>query len=244
MNTKKILMHNKFCIFDKEALITGSYNWTYYAETRNIENIVITNDASMVSLFRDEFMRLIEKIKPATESPRLSWEEIEERENINFHELNYEIGTICRVRNLPFQNVIKTETKVHIIETKRTPYSSFCFGIIALDENNRQKFEVFIGNHIKLPTSSENIKLFFDSENENECPCDFVFGSPNNQNEWKLIKGVDIFQIAQGAKQEDLPIHFTMHLDVDGHLRVDVSCPVTGKTLRITSSDVKFVKYE
>jgi phosphatidylserine/phosphatidylglycerophosphate/cardiolipin synthase-like enzyme len=38
MNTKKILMHNKFCIFDKEALITGSYNWTYSAELRNTLN--------------------------------------------------------------------------------------------------------------------------------------------------------------------------------------------------------------
>ena len=31
-------MHHKFCIVDDKVVITGSYNWTYYAETRNIEN--------------------------------------------------------------------------------------------------------------------------------------------------------------------------------------------------------------
>src|SRR5688572_22572829 len=30
-------MHNKCCIIDKKVLINGSYNWTYYAESRNEE---------------------------------------------------------------------------------------------------------------------------------------------------------------------------------------------------------------
>ena len=34
-------MHHKFCIVDNKIAITGSYNWTYYAESRNVENIVI-----------------------------------------------------------------------------------------------------------------------------------------------------------------------------------------------------------
>ena len=34
-------MHNKFCVIDNKVLINGSYNWTYYAEDRNRENILI-----------------------------------------------------------------------------------------------------------------------------------------------------------------------------------------------------------
>jgi len=41
-------MHHKFCIIDGKTLITGSYNWTNYAESRNLENIVITNDSSLI----------------------------------------------------------------------------------------------------------------------------------------------------------------------------------------------------
>lgn len=41
-------MHHKFCIIDGETLITGSYNWTNYAESRNLENIVVTDDSSLI----------------------------------------------------------------------------------------------------------------------------------------------------------------------------------------------------
>ncbi len=37
-------MHNKYCIIDEETLITGSYNWTYWAETKNSENILIVKE--------------------------------------------------------------------------------------------------------------------------------------------------------------------------------------------------------
>lgn len=41
-------MHHKFCVIDGKTLITGSYNWTNYAENRNLENIVVTNDLSLI----------------------------------------------------------------------------------------------------------------------------------------------------------------------------------------------------
>jgi phosphatidylserine/phosphatidylglycerophosphate/cardiolipin synthase-like enzyme len=34
-------LHHKFCIIDGGTIITGSYNWTYYAANRNEENIAI-----------------------------------------------------------------------------------------------------------------------------------------------------------------------------------------------------------
>lgn len=33
-------MHNKFCIIDKMVLITGSYNYTYWADSKNEENVI------------------------------------------------------------------------------------------------------------------------------------------------------------------------------------------------------------
>ena len=237
-------MHHKFCVIDGEIAITGSYNWTYYAETRNIENIVITDVPSIVSSYKEEFNRLMSATELASKTPRLSWSEIEERDDVNYRELNYEIGTICKEKNLPVQNVIKTETKVQIIETKLTPYSSDTFGLIVLDDKNRDKFKVFIQEHTQLPASSGEIKQLFDSKNEKECQCCFVCGTPSDPNKWKEIKREDIFKIAQGTNDVNLPIQFSMFLDIDGHLRVDVRCEVTGKTLRITVPDTSFVKYE
>lgn len=45
-------MHNKYCIIDGKSVYTGSYNYTYFAEHSNFENIVrITDEMSAVSDF-------------------------------------------------------------------------------------------------------------------------------------------------------------------------------------------------
>lgn len=52
-------MHNKFCILDKKVLINGSYNWTYFAEEKNRENIlIINNEVEVIESFYEEFRRL------------------------------------------------------------------------------------------------------------------------------------------------------------------------------------------
>ena len=38
------VMHEKFCIIDDEVLIEGTFNWTYYAENRNDEHIIVFKD--------------------------------------------------------------------------------------------------------------------------------------------------------------------------------------------------------
>ena len=54
-------MHNKFCLFDNCMVISGSYNWTYSAETRNAENVIATDDDDVCSRFDDYFNRLWEE---------------------------------------------------------------------------------------------------------------------------------------------------------------------------------------
>lgn len=51
-------MHNKFCLFDGNLVVTGSYNWTYSAETRNAENVILTDDSSVCQDYNDYFDRL------------------------------------------------------------------------------------------------------------------------------------------------------------------------------------------
>jgi len=52
-------MHNKYCIIDNEILINGSYNWTYYAETKNEENVIIfDNCPDLIAAFTNDFNRL------------------------------------------------------------------------------------------------------------------------------------------------------------------------------------------
>jgi hypothetical protein len=58
------LMHNKFCIIDYSTVITGSYNWSYKAES-NFENIIITyDDSSLANQFIKEFASIKSKYYP------------------------------------------------------------------------------------------------------------------------------------------------------------------------------------
>lgn len=50
-------LHHKFCVFDLERYITGSYNWTYNA-TKNSENVVLIHDSESAKRYADEFIRL------------------------------------------------------------------------------------------------------------------------------------------------------------------------------------------
>lgn len=52
------LMHHKFCIIDESILITGSYNWTVKAATRNFENIIVFYDQALIQDYLNEFERL------------------------------------------------------------------------------------------------------------------------------------------------------------------------------------------
>lgn len=237
-------MHHKFCVVDDRIVITGSYNWTYYAETRNVENIVITDNEEIINLFKSEFLRLKNKLALSTTSQRLTWDDIEARADVNFHELNYEIERICEVQNKPIRRVYEIKTEVVKTEIKLSPYSKHSIGIQAFDDNDNVIFDSFIGKGQILPWRSSEKELYFDSKKFKEFPCLFIYGNPNDMRDWHLVKEVDLMQIAKDTSDDNLPIKFSMNLDVNGSLRIDVSCVQSGQKLTISALDSNFVKYE
>jgi len=52
------IMHNKFAIFDKQFLFTGSYNWTNNAEHFNYENAIFLSDPETIAQYQKEFDNL------------------------------------------------------------------------------------------------------------------------------------------------------------------------------------------
>lgn len=237
-------MHHKFCIVDNRIVITGSYNWTYYAETRNVENIVIFDNGEIVRLFANEFLRLKNELSLSSSCTRLSWDELGQRNDVDYRELNYEIERICEVQNKPIRRVFETRTEVVRTEIKLTPYSKHSIGLQALDDSNNVIFDSFIDKGQILPWRSSEKELYFDSKKFKEFPCLFIYGNPIDIDDWHLIKEVDLMQIARGTSDKDLPIKFSMNLDDNGSLRIDVSCTQSGQKLTISTLDSDLVKYE
>lgn len=55
---KEELLQNNFCVIDSNVVITGSYNWSYKAES-NFDNIILTrNDRQLAQQFIAEFHRI------------------------------------------------------------------------------------------------------------------------------------------------------------------------------------------
>ena len=48
--------HNKIIIIDRETVITGSFNFTYAAERRNAENLLIITSTDLAGLYTDNFL--------------------------------------------------------------------------------------------------------------------------------------------------------------------------------------------
>ena len=59
-------MHHKFMVIDGRTVMTGSYNWTRSAETRNEENIIAVDDPQLATRFSEEFERIWKLSEPAS----------------------------------------------------------------------------------------------------------------------------------------------------------------------------------
>jgi phosphatidylserine/phosphatidylglycerophosphate/cardiolipin synthase-like enzyme len=56
------LMHQKFAVFDRQVVFTGSYNWTQSADSVNDENLLLFRDAGpLAEEYRRIFVRLWER---------------------------------------------------------------------------------------------------------------------------------------------------------------------------------------
>ena len=76
-------MHHKFCVIDGKTLITGSYNWTNYAENRNLENIVVSDDSSLISGYTACFNHMKKDLHQAKSFKIVSQAQIPNREFVS-----------------------------------------------------------------------------------------------------------------------------------------------------------------
>ena len=58
VSTNNYIMHNKFAIIDNRILLAGSYNWTFSANNRNDENLMVIDDPEIIEIFQNQFEKL------------------------------------------------------------------------------------------------------------------------------------------------------------------------------------------
>ena len=237
------MLHHKFCVIDKQVIITGSYNWTYYAETRNIENVVIIDDALLATSYIDEFDAILARTSVSTNFKRLSWEDIDYESNLNIYELNQEIATIARERKLPEKQIIVTPAKVEIVEKKRTPLSAVNIGIQITKGNNTDTMRILIAKNQKLPETFSKI-LYNYSDNRKNVKLNLYVGDSASASQNRQLLSKDLSEIVANSTMEELQIKINTTLDTNGHLHVTAECIETQRMIDLTMTNSSFVCYE
>ena len=58
ISTNNYIMHHKFAVIDNRLLLTGSYNWTFSANNRNDENMMVIDDPEVIARYQNQFEKL------------------------------------------------------------------------------------------------------------------------------------------------------------------------------------------
>jgi hypothetical protein len=227
-------MHNKFCIIDNEVLINGSYNWTYYAESKNRENILIIKyEIDVLNAFETEFLQLIELVKPLQTIARLTKFEVEENNLLrNRDYLAHDIIYQAKASNKP--EMVKTAFEL-------APQN---LGIqkIANDLGLIKKFKLkssvwvsIVNDGVKVIASKgASIPATFTTivrtsyDNQTKSVTDIVYGEFNKASANEKLAQMTLDGLPQkpSGKAE---VKFTFSIDIDGNMRIEKMSLDTGK---------------
>ncbi|NQU98064.1 hypothetical protein HQ533_01230 [Candidatus Woesearchaeota archaeon] len=67
----KGLMHNKFCIFDRTSIVTGSFNPTFNGNFKNNNNLIIIESTTLANNYLEEFEELKKDYNKKTKNTRI-----------------------------------------------------------------------------------------------------------------------------------------------------------------------------
>lgn len=240
-------MHNKFCIIDKRTLINGSYNWTYFAEEKNQENIlIIQNESDVIDSFYDEFKRLIKLSKPLTEIEPISKFEIGLNDELNHRQylaqdLLYRakkesnIDLVQQAFNLIPDNITiqKLADNLSLISKKK-----LAFNIGLSIENDAIKYLALKGD--RIPSAFDTI-VRTSKDNQTKTKTDIVFGNQPKASQNSKLINFEFERIPKLPKGK-VKFKFTFSIDKEGTAIIEQLCLANGEKLIKKVKDLDLVE--
>ena len=223
-------MHHKFCVIDNSCIISGSYNWTYYAETRNIENIIITDSQSVIEQYKGEFLRLVNQADPVKECPKYSWTDMENMQEVDFHEINFEVKEIAKARCLPIHEIKPVVSHVTVTERPLNAVSKYSIGLHGDNGSG-----ILIQKNQSLPFISQSIEVL---NNDVKMVC--AIFKMNEDKEVPIVQEA-VNDITLGKIDQEIRIQFTLH--ETGELIGTIRCVETGRVFDIRKNNLDLVDY-
>ncbi len=227
-------MHNKFCIIDNSVLINGSYNWTYYAESKNKENVlIIKEEVDVLNAFETEFSNLIEFVKPLQTIIPLTKFEVEENNLLrNGDYLAHDIIYQAKASNKP--EMVKTAFEL-APQNMGIQKIANDLGLIRKYKLKSSVWVSIVNDGVKLIASKgASIPAAFTTivrtsyNNQTKSVTDIVFGEFNKASANQRLSQMTLDGLPQkpAGKAE---VKFNFSLDIEGNLRIEKMSLDTGK---------------
>ncbi|WP_349664376.1 Hsp70 family protein [Cellulophaga lytica] len=232
-------MHNKFCVVDNQILINGSYNWTYYAENKNRENVlIIKEEKDTIESFISEFERLKSLTEKVTEIRQLTRFEVDENNVLRARDyLANDIVFQAKVMNRP--EIVESAFQIapDNIEVQKTAF--------ALDLTKKYRLKHSIGSSLinngykiivekgsMIPVSSSAIvKTTADNQTSSEATIHYG-ENPKATANTKFAKMRLNGLPKKPAGEAEMKYHFT--IDLKGNLRMEKYSLDNGKKQILT----------
>lgn len=219
-------MHNKFCIIDNRLVITGSYNWTYYAENRNWENVLVTDNDSVINHYTAEFEDIKSHLSETKEYTQYKLDEIDPINLLNgfeylYEDMQYKNDSDSKKYTNYLSAVIESIAieKKYSVEVPQKPtkpkalVTRNSLGIRCIIEGKNDCFSVMIPKGTEIPC--EVTREFFTSmDYQVSLPCETLIGESPNANKNRSIGMISLNDFPPLLKgQGKMNVTFTITTD-------------------------------
>lgn len=250
VDTRNLLMHNKFCLFDDKLLISGSYNWTYSAELRNEENIIATTEDSVCSAFRIQFNKLWEKLSPIDKFTRIEFSEVESDTLLKYidelkdeyasmeHEHVLKRNITDELNNLK-KNLSITELNTVITNSRRS--KPILKASISLEILNNQ-IKLIINRGQELPhTHTVDAKTCNDYQKAVDCIIRYGNYSEADKNQFLVKLRIENLPM---LKAGEVKFKVKVTIDTNGYMHTEFLCVNTGVSKSTIYNAVDIIDYQ
>ena len=227
-------MHNKFCVIDKKTVINGSYNWTYYAESKNRENIlIIKNEEGVSDAFESEFNRLAQLLEPLKTIRHITKFEVEENNTLtNRDYLAHDIIFKAKAINKPeivkyaFEiapnnlSIQKIANDLDLIKKYKLKHS---IGIEIVNDG----VKIMANKGASIPATFSTI-LRTSYSNQTKSVSDVVYGEHEKASKNTALAKMILDSLPEKPKGE-AEVKFSFSIDIDGKLRIETMSLDNGK---------------
>lgn len=253
-NSCQILMHNKFCVIDNSLTITGSYNWTYSAEKKNSENIIITDDCVVSNSFLEYFSELWSNLNTLKSYTHKYISEVKDKDiirsyNILFDEINCMISENV-IDSLAYNTIESRRNNIAVtrlatlkkVDHRRLPKLKETIGMRCIINGINNKVLHIINEGHKLPFTNE-VKTQTASDNQTSIICEIVYGKSEDAD-----KNLSLIKIPMDnlplAKAGDVKFTTKVTLDTNGYMHIEHVCQNTGKGKEAIYINKNIISYE